>query len=218
MKMNQQQGASLISVLVGLLISGIVIIGMLVVYRNTIHAVVPASEDARSDGERVSGILAAQMMLQDAGFGIDPAPAYGTDLRVMIGASLSNGALSGGSLASSGQEGNAVLWRKQIDGDDLCEGLFADDDGGLWRITTAAGCTAINSGISGTASPLIHQSRHPDGLVDAITFIYTGLSSGASCRPFGIGTGVGGKATVMIKVENSTGHSIESTACLANFL
>ncbi|MFA5628502.1 MAG: hypothetical protein WC965_13670 [Thiohalomonadaceae bacterium] len=216
--MHRQQGVTLISLLIGLLVSTVVLIGMLVIFRNVIQTVVPASEDARSDGERVSGVLAAQIMLQDAGFGIESAPAYGTHLRVLVGATQSNGAVNGGIQATSDQTGNAVVWRKRVDDNDRCEGLFADRDGGLWHIVANSTCNSIDAGLNGTATPLIQQSRHPDGAVAPITFAYTELAPSKECRPFGIGTGVAGKITVTIAIENSTGHLIESTTCLANFL
>lgn len=59
-KMNKQVGISLISLLIGLLISSVVLIGMMMVFRNTIQMVVPASEASRSDGERVSALLSTQ--------------------------------------------------------------------------------------------------------------------------------------------------------------
>lgn len=66
--MKKQGGFTLISLLVGLLISSFLLIGMMMVYRNTIQVVVPASESSRSDGERVSALLSTNMMLQAAGF------------------------------------------------------------------------------------------------------------------------------------------------------
>jgi len=200
-----------------MLVSAIVLVAMLMIYRNTIQNVAPSSEGARVDGEIVSGLLAAHVMLHDAGFGIGGdgnGPEYGTHLRVLSGATLSNGSING----SVADEGNAVIWTKQINGDDFCEGLFADGEGGLWRVSSSStSCTDISSGIDGTASPLIQPSRHPDGGVDAITFTYSPLSAGDACRPLGIGAGIAGIAAITITVENSTGHDIGSTTCLANF-
>lgn len=212
--MNKQQGISLVSLLVGLLVSMIVLVGMLMIFRNTIQAVVPASEDARSDGERVSGLLAAHIMLQDAGFGTNGNP---TDHLLV----LPNATLSGSSSATltSGGAGGAVVWRKSVGATHTCEGLFAGAAGGLSRLSSD-GCGSIGidlGSITWFATPLIEPSRHPDGAVDAITFAQTiGV-----CRPFGIGTGITGNITVTISVKtpitNVTGHEVKSSTCLTNF-
>lgn len=220
--MNRQKGISLISLMIGLLVSMIVLIGMMMVFRNTIQTVAPASEGARSDGERISGLLAAHMMLQDAGFGVmDASP--GTHLRVLAGATRSGGSISGGSLASSGQPGNAVIWIKQMEDDELCEALFADGDGGLWRISSSnTSCSSISSGITGEAAPLILPSRHPDDEIAEITITATELTTGNECRPFGIGTNILGTIAVTLTVQTPTtlalGGDIQSTTCMVNFL
>lgn len=208
--MTKQQGVSLISLMIGLLVSMIVVLGMVTIFRNTIQAVVPASEAARSDSERISGLLSAHMMLHDAGFGIDSA-SYGAHLLVWESASLADGTLNGNPInLGADEQGNAIAWSKQVEGDYLCEGLFADGKGGLLRISSESkSCDNVSSGITGTETPLILPPQHSGDAVEAITITV----EEDECRPLGIGTGIDGNVTVTLMVENST---ITSTTCIAN--
>lgn len=205
--MSRQQGITLISLLIGLLVSMIVIIGMLMIYRNTIHIVVPASEGARSDAERVSGLLAAHMMLLDAGFGIEDE-IYGSHLQILNG----NNQVALPSAVGSTASGDTVVWIKNVGGSNLCEGLRADDNGGLWRVS----CNATMAGITPQAQ-LILPSRHAGDVVDAITI----TASRGGCRPFGIGTNILGGIAITLTVQTPTtgvqGSAIQSTTCLVNF-
>lgn len=208
---RQQKGVSLISLLIGLLVSMIVIVGMLMIYRNTIHVVVPASEAARSDGERVAGLLAAHMMLVDAGFGVENE-IYGTHLQVLNGNSPQALATTVDSKAS----GDTVVWIKKLGDDSFCEGLQANKDmaGDLWRVscnaTTLTGITPV--------APMILPSRHTGDEVSGITI----TASREECRPFGIGTNIVGGITLTLTLETTTtkalGKNIQSTTCLVNFL
>ena len=68
---GHQQGATLISLMVGMLISLLTIGAMLATYKVVVEVSGSASRDADRDGQVASGILAAQMELQQAGYGID---------------------------------------------------------------------------------------------------------------------------------------------------
>lgn len=180
------------------------------IYRNAIHVVVPASEAARSDGERVAGLLAAHMMLVDAGFGVENE-VYDTHLQVLDGNSPQVLATTVGSKAS----GDTVVWIKKLGNDIFCEGLQANKDmaGDLWRVSCNATLTDITP-----VAPLILPSRHTGDEVSGITI----TASREECRPFGIGTNIVGGITLTLKVQTTTtqalGKDIQSTTCLVNFL
>lgn len=234
--MSRQQGISLISLMIGLLVSMVVVIGMMMVFRNTIQTVAPTSESARSDGERASGVLAAHIMLTDAGFGIGdgvttfPDPAV--DLAVASSATLS-GTLSGTKQTGNSRTGNAIVWRKGVDTSSpedgtidvfRCEGLFADTDGGLFRLSSTANCASADTNwntINWTSTPLIRDSRlraEQGDIVRAITFT---LTVNSECSPFGVGVdGILGNITVEMSYPVNVGgaaENITSTTCLANF-
>ena len=68
--MRACRGYTLISILIGLLLSVIVISGMMVAFRSTLQVIVPASQNAQNDGQRLSGLLRSSKLLQNAGFGV----------------------------------------------------------------------------------------------------------------------------------------------------
>ncbi len=68
----------MISLMVGLVISMIALLGVLTVYKNAIRNVFGSSgmvPSAAQDGQLSSGLLTAQMVLQDAGFGVGAVAA-----------------------------------------------------------------------------------------------------------------------------------------------
>lgn len=212
--MHRQRGISLISLLIGLLVSSIVLVGMVMVFRNTIQQVVPSAESARSEGERVSALLAAHMMLQDAGFGTDGDQ----DEHFTF---LSAASLSGTTLSASGA-GTAAVWRKTIDTSHTCEGLYADDSGGLWRLgSTSCGSTGIDlASISWNLTPLVEESRiRPDDVGEIVRVIEMELVD-EECSPFGISPDIKGDIAVRFKYPVNVGGEsqfVESTTCLINF-
>lgn len=199
--MNKQRGVSLISLLIGLLISSIVLVGMMMVFRNTIQTVVPASESSRSDGERVSALLSAHMLLQDAGFGISSAE-YDTHLRVLNNNTLLPLAMDNGSTAT----GNTVVWLSKRAGNTQCNGLRADSNGGLWQVS----CSVTMSDITNTTR-LILPSRYVGDDVVPIKIVATRTS----CWPFGVE--IEGDIKVTLVIQNSTKHVVNSSTCLVNF-
>ena len=212
--MHRQKGISLISLLIGLLVSSIVIVGMMMIFRNTIQTAVPSSESARSEGERISALLAAHMMLQDAGFGTDGAQAE--HLRV-----LSSASFSGTTLSASGS-GTAVVWRKTISTTHTCEGLYADGVGSLWRLDSdGCGSTGIDlSSISWSRTPLVGESRARESNDDDFVRLIEIEPVTGNCSPFGISSSITGGLAVRLKYSvnvGGTNQEVESTTCLANF-
>lgn len=200
--MNKQVGISLISLLIGLLISSLVLIGMMMVFRNTIQTVVPASEASRSDGERVSALLTTHMLLHDAGFGITDA-AYSTHLRILNGGNQ----VALGAAAGATATGDTIVWLKNISGSVQCEGLRATNTGSLERVS----CDSAMGNIT-TATQLILPSQHADGVTTALTI----TARRGTCRPFGVGSS--GNITVSIAAPNSTGHTLSASNCLVNYV
>lgn len=116
---QRQCGQSLISMMVGLVISLITIAAMLTLYKTMVGVSNEASVAARRDGQMAAGLLAAQMELQSAGFGV--APTVPLDERLYI----SNG-------------GKQAAWFYN-DGTSRCAGLWVDGNG-LYRLPPKSGC------------------------------------------------------------------------------
>lgn len=89
-----QIGVSLITLMIGLLVSLIGVLGSMALYRNLIDTSVKASVDASSDGQISTLLLRAQLEVSDAGFGYEDPIATG-DLPHVV----------------SSAAGDAIYWR-----------------------------------------------------------------------------------------------------------
>ena len=142
---RQQSGMSLISLLIGLLISVLCILGSLTLYKNLIHVATETKLDSNHDGQLASAMLVIQLEVQSAGYGIDGA---GTEHIIEH-------------VPATGER--QLLWRFTTDGTNYqCRGLFEEaKDQGLFRqlslIKVDAGCdasTALNTLTWDTTSPI----------------------------------------------------------------
>ena len=100
------RGQSLVSVLVGVVISLLTIAAMLALYRNVIDVSGEASRSALRDGNVASALTSAQIYLEEAGFGIEPENPLATKFILT-------------------QNSKQVVWRykQHLDGTDVCAGL-----------------------------------------------------------------------------------------------
>lgn len=101
---RSQRGQTLIGMMVGLLISLLTIVAMVAIYKTSIGIAANASQTALRDGQVSAALLAAQIEMQQAGYGID-ADAPG--------------------VVAVSEDGKQVLWRYR-DGsasDSRCAGL-----------------------------------------------------------------------------------------------
>ena len=103
---HHQRGQTLISMMVGLVISLLTIAAMLVLYKNMIESTGNASRSALRDGQVASALLAAQSELQEAGFGIPVEDSLGSRLTIS-------------------SDGKQVAWRfkHELGQADRCAGL-----------------------------------------------------------------------------------------------
>lgn len=201
---NRQNGMSLISLLIGLLISVLCILGSLTLYKNLIHVATETKLDSNHDGQLASAMLVIQLEVQSAGFGID-SPTSASILRHVP----ATGELQ-------------LLWRFTTDGGTTyqCRGLYEQsDEQGPYRklslIKVDAGCdagTALNTLTWNTSTPvtILGKWRVVDDEVDDIglddyiadhgTMFDFELTQKA-CNPFnlnGVATDVRGHLTVTV--------------------
>lgn len=104
--MNNQSGVTLISLLVGLLIGILCILAVLSAYRTIVKAGVESRKASTHDTQLQSGLTAAQMLLQNAGFGLDGS---------------SN--LLSTTLQMESKSVKVVLWRLKLGTKISCQGL-----------------------------------------------------------------------------------------------
>jgi len=214
--LRRQQGISLISLMIGLLLSMLVVLAMLSVYKSTLRVTVDAGQGAQLSGQLSTGLLAAQKKLQGAGFLIDSA-SYGNEIVVLSDTTLSNNRLSGTVQSSLPGSGNAVVWREQ----NTCYGLVFTNQI-LYFLSTTNACsnasTAATS-VAWTSTFKLVGSAGGDNRI-AIEMVATA----GDCKPFGV-TDSAGALTIGLTANylDSSGSldtsrpSMPSTVCLPNF-
>lgn len=211
-----RRGVSIVSLMVGLVISALVALGLMSLFKATARSSAAARLDTVADEQLVSALLRAQIAAQDAGYGIDSA-SYGTHLLVLSGAALSGTTLSGTAVAV-GSAGNAVLWVLSSGSSVQCAGLLfdsaSDGSGGLKRLgpvtcTTAAGITGWASASWASSTWIASPSNHT---VDAVSF----TAATGTCQPYGL-AGLASTLRLTVSGPNSAGVALSDQQCLVNF-
>lgn len=210
---------SLISLLVGLLISMIALMGMLSLYGTLAESSAESARDARIGGERSTALFVATARLQNAGYGIEAAKR-GADLLLLNGVSLNkeDGSLSGGTPVTGNNTGNTLLWRFQPSGAAMqCSGLHApsnNDQGGLYLLLPRT-CSALYVTDNWSFQPLLIDNTDA---VDNRQLVKLSITehSPPGCGVLGI-TGTG-KFSVNLGTTDRNGNIVASTTCLVNFL
>lgn len=80
--LRTQRGEGLIPMMIGMLLTLFAVLAMLMAYRTMVAVAVPASRAALRDGQSASALIAAQIELQQAGFGVDTAVDGGVNIIV----------------------------------------------------------------------------------------------------------------------------------------
>lgn len=106
-----QLGATLVSLLVGLVIAMLCIIAVLTAYKTIVKSGVDSRRASTHDSQLQSGITSAQMFLQNAGFGLD-----------------GNNHVLSTTLEINSKNANTILWRFKEGSTIVCQGL-ADIEG-----------------------------------------------------------------------------------------
>jgi Tfp pilus assembly protein PilW len=209
---SHQRGVTLISLMVGLVISMIALLGVLTVYKNAIRNVFGSAgmvSSAAQDGQLSSGLLTAQMVLQDAGFGIGAAAAASSSSAASASTGTSTAATSannltllssatfdGGSQQLSGtvnaisttaSAGNVLLWESNpnpasASASYTCMGLFSDSaTNALYLLKATNACHPIASSWNN-----VTWSKSTliaaGSLAQAVSF---SVKNGMTCWPFG---------------------------------
>ncbi len=205
------RGFTLVSLLVGLMLSMLVTLGMLGMFKVTARDTAAARRDASHDDQLVSGVMRVQTSVQDAGFGI-PAAAYGAQLVVLAHASLDGGALAG-TPAVAGGRGNAVVWASARAGTVQCAGVLAEADasgGGVLRHLAPVDCgsAADHATLAWTAS------TWADVPATGAALAFT--AEAGPCVPYGQ-AGLASALRLTVSGSLSTGSPFDDRQCLLNF-
>ena len=204
----RQSGVTLVELMVGLVVSMIVVLAMLAVYKTTAKVSADAGQGATTDRQRLSGFFAAQKILLGAGYGID-TPSFGNELVVLAGATLSDSGNISGTKASLPADGNALIWGTKLDGTYKCQGLYAPRDGGLIRLQETSCSSAANyATIAWTTITLIEDTRS----------VQISAKTATGCKSFGL-AGEGGLWTTLSTTNSIEGSNaaVSTSTCLINF-
>lgn len=231
MMKSNQRGITLISLMIGLVISMIAVLGMTSLFRTVIKNNVKASNDARITSERAAAFLIADMHLHDAGFGTDTEDDLDTKLLLLKRAVLpSNGKgvlrdIDRVDISSSQayKENTTIIWRFKRDlpspPDSLpepsyCAGLHTTDTG-IYYLHTEEECANVQAALSHTWK----SQKLVDGLEFKITLERKDTES---CHGFGVADT--SYLSVKLETEHSLGEgvdadkiSLSSSTCLLNF-
>jgi Tfp pilus assembly protein PilW len=202
---RNQRGISLISLLVGLVVSLTATVGLLSIYRNSLQVTTSAQQSSVNDSQLASLLLRTGAAIQDAGYGIT-TPAFGTQIIPISGATLNGTSLSG-TAASTATAVNGIVWATLTGASTQCAGFVAPAAGGLIYLQPAACNDATTwSSIAWQSTVVASQSN------SVITFTV----AQQSCQPYGI-PATTGKYTVNLNTTDSIGAAISSLQCLINF-
>ena len=97
-----QRGVTLVSLLIGMLISIFSVLSILALYKNLVTVSISATTDAAHDGQVATALLTAQLELQNAGYGINNAD---------------------GLHLNTNDDGSEIRWRYREDGTYQCRAI-----------------------------------------------------------------------------------------------
>lgn len=212
-----QRGVSLISLMIGLLISLIAVMGMMALYRTVVHTTADSGSFARMTGDRSAAVLTAHMHLQEAGFGIDDA-TLGRDLA-FCSASLAQGQLTLGA-CSAARQGKLLVWRSRTPAQ-TCAGLYITPEGDLQylqpRVCTG---TALAGSWPEQERARLYTKNLEGAVFDSMTLVQE------ACQAMGV-TGAGAVRVSLlahhpIAEQYEAGDPasflpVNSSSCLVNF-
>jgi len=201
-----QRGISLISLMVGMVVSLTATVGMMAIYRNSLAVTTSAMQNSVQDARLNALLLRAGASIEDAGYGISGA-TFGTHLIPLTSAAI-NGHTLTGTATTAGTTANGVVWSMLTGTTTQCAGFVAPSTGALIYLQPTP-CTNAQSWntLAWTTTTVQPAPATPK----AITFTFTQ----ASCQPYGI-TNTSGSYTVTVASTNSV-SAVNSLQCLINF-
>ncbi|MDD2051582.1 prepilin-type N-terminal cleavage/methylation domain-containing protein [Pseudomonas putida] len=244
---DRQRGFTLISLMVGTVISMVGILALMFLYKDMVQTSVAALGNAKQDGQIASAQLTILKELQTAGFGVVDAKASGDDtadrsILLLSGASLGNGNTLGGSLETvqvipmttltGDREGNALIWSyyETTGGVLKCAGLLVQQDSPgdpfrLYRLQSTGNCTEKLSftSITWSKTMLIAEGQTVPNVGEAKLWPFAARLT--TCWPFGKRSDSNTADYPQISVRtrastiDSSGEPLitNTTVCLPNF-
>lgn len=217
MMLNKQRGMSLVSLLVGLLVSMLAVLGMTTLFRVVVKNNTEATLSARATSERASAVLITDMHIHDAGFGTDGDAEK--NLLLLRNAFINErGSLTGSRLHLEDpgvRSGNALLWRYKEDFEDsehYCAGLYSEEGNGIHYLPPQLCGNDVADALQ------LNWERQP--LVGQAEFRLEVEHHDESDGCHGFGVAGSGYLSARVKTVHQAGDQeipLSSTTCLLNF-
>ena len=220
---HNQRGMTLPSMLVGLVISVMVVLSLLTLYKQSITTSTASNQSTIRATKITTGLISASNNLQKAGFGINyvSAATINSNLIIVANANLNSSSMLSGtaqtspSVAGVAPIGNAIVWGWTEPSTNVysCSGLIIVN-GQLIALTTSSCASATNwSSIVWSQTPLIAS-----GLLTGSQF----SGSYTACAPFNYGTQVTAPLiSVQLNYKNADTSTLTNTlvsqVCMNNF-
>jgi len=196
--MRNQQGITLVSLLVGLAISMLCLMALLALFRTVIHTSVDARKSSVLDTQLQNSLTTVQVLVQNAGFGY-PASSVPNIIEV---ASIEDVTAN-----------KAILWRWDPDIDtttkSICQGITYTENALILLKKTCSYNLSLTTGSTWEKDSTL--ASFPIGTT--ITFEL----KDQTCAPYGSAI-IKGSKVLNITTNYSTGTSIKFPVCLSNIL
>ena len=196
---HRQQGATLISLMIGMLISIVSALGILSLYKNLVTVSINATADASHDGQIATALMTVQLELQNAGYGIKNADS------AHLNASTA---------------GDEIRWRFLDNGKYQCRAIkeIAIDANtrALNLLEAATNCTATSDLSALQWAPVTTLTKiHRQEPMNAQIFNFA--ISTASCSPYGIGKAEKHLLAIIKAIGSADFHDASSTISATEF-
>ena len=243
---SRQRGFTLISLMVGTVVSMVGILALMFLYKDMVQTSVIALSNAKQDGQIASAQLTAQKELLTAGFAVVGASALDAPspraIVLLKGTTLSSSNTLPGtpenipyiplSTATGDAEGNAIIWsyHETTTGSVQCAGLLAQRDTPgdpyrLYRLQSTGNCSEhlSSSSITWSKTLLIAEGQTVPDTGEAKPWPFAARRT--PCWPFGKRSDSSSTKYPQITVRtrassvDSSGEPLitNTTVCLPNF-
>lgn len=202
--MKNQQGITLVSLLVGLAISMLCLMALLALFRTVIHTSIDARKSSVLDTQLQNSLTTVQVLVQNAGFGYPASTS--TAPNIVEVASIADVTAN-----------KAILWRWDPDVDrttgSICQGITYTENALILLKKTCSYNLPLTTGSTWEKDSTL--AYFPTGTT--ITFELKDQPLNKPCAPYGSAI-ITGIKVLKITASDSTGTTIKLPVCLSNIL
>lgn len=209
---------SLVSLLVGVVVAMIAILGMVLVFHMMVRNGLESSADIRAAREVSLAMLTTHLHLHDAGYGLEATDdGLGRCTNTTLDLNTHTLLVSGcANVVGTGlwPRVTTLLWRfaPGRDGSHICAGLHTSGQG-FYYLTPIACSPSGWPDTAWTLQMLMKETGNKPSLAIAVSRFTNAVSA---CKALGI-AGEGGVSITLSSMHSSSGTELASTTCLVNF-